>query len=179
MEKKRESSKALKLVVAVIILVALTHTYYTFESQNNSSFQGGLTGKVITDDADDEADANLKLKDKIILISEWLLVVSIIAISILKERMEIKVNDETIITPKKTRIGISKTDIDSMYDLIKEKKAIKVGNLAKYFKVDNNTILEWGRVLEEAKLIRVHYPTIGEPVLLINEEVIHAEKQTE
>ena len=177
MEKKRRHSKLIKLVAIVMTVAVLSHTYYSFYSKNSESFQGGLAGNVITEDADKVADTNLKIKDKVILIGEWLLVISLMVISVLKEKMEIKVTDEILITPKKTRLGISKTDIDSMYELIKEKKAIKVKALAKYFNVSNETILEWGRVLEEANLIKVHYPAFGDAILLINEEVPHAEKQ--
>lgn len=176
MEKKGVGSKLIKLVAMIITLVVLVHTYYTFYSKNEQGFNSGLSGNVVTEDADKVADVYLKTKDKFILVSEWLLVISLMVISVMKSKLEIKVTDEITITSKKTRLGISKTDIDSMYEIILEKKAIKVGALAKYFKVDNLTILEWGRVLEEAKLIKVHYPAMGDPVLLINEEVAHAEK---
>ena len=56
-----------------------------------------------------------------------------------------------------------------MYEILKEKKKLKVKTLSKYFKVEEKTILEWARVLEEANLLTVHYPTVGDPQIIINE----------
>ncbi len=176
MEKKRNGPKTLKFIALIMLLAVITHTGYSIYNRNSPSFQVGLSGNIITEDLDKVAEVNLKTEDKIILISEWLLVISLIAISVIKERIEIGVADQITITSKKTHLGISKTDLDLMYELINEKKEIKVMALVKYFGVDSSTILEWGRVLEEANLIKVRYPTIGDPILSINKEVLHVEK---
>ncbi len=176
MEKKRNGPKALKLVATIVILATLIHTGYTFYNKNSLSFQVGLSGNIITENAGEVAEANLGLKDKIILMSEWILVISLIIISRIKEKIETKKADQIISQSKKIHLGISRTDLDLMYELLNEKEELKVVTLAKYFGVDNSTILEWGRVLEEANLIKVNYPTIGDPILLINKETYHVEK---
>ncbi len=176
MEKKRNGPKALKLVAMIAILVTLIHTGYSVYNKNSSSFPVSLSGNIITENADKVAESNLGTKDKIILMTEWILVISLIVISRIKEKIEFKKADQIINRSKKIHLGISRTDLDLMYELLNEKEELKVITLAKYFGVDNSIILEWGRVLEEANLIKVHYPTIGDPVLSINKEGNHVKK---
>ena len=171
MIKKRANTKWLKLVAEIITLLVLTHTFYIFYSSNKQELQVGISGSTVTEETS-EASTNLATNKRLILGGEWLLVISILIVTLIKAKMELQtVVDEVIITPQKTRPSISRTDIDSMYDIVKEKKRLKVRTLAKYFKVDDNTILEWARVLEEENLITVHSPTIGDPQIILNEEV--------
>ena len=168
--------KWLKLVAAVLTIAVLAHTYYSFYGSAGQEFSGGISGKTIIEELK-ETGADMNFSKKIILSGEWLLVISIFIITLIKAKMELKTIDEVIVTPKKTRAGISKTDIDTMYEILKEKKKLKIKTLAKYFKVDDATILEWARVLEEANLLTVHYPTIGEPQVILNEEAKQNESQ--
>ena len=164
MNKKRANMKWLKLVTVILSIAVLAHTFYSFQS----SITGTISGKAIVDNSD-ETSSKPDFTQRIILSAEWLLVISIFIINLINAKMELKSIDEVIVTPKKTREGISKTDIDSMYEILKEKKRLKLKTLAKYFKVEEKTILEWARVLEEANLLTVHYPTVGDPQIIINE----------
>ena len=164
MVKKRANMKWLKLIAIILTVGVLAHTYYLY-----GSAEKGISGRA-TENIE-KADINSDWIKKIILSGEWLLVISIFIITLLKAKMEIKAVDEIIVTPKKTKSNISKTDLDLMYEIIKEKKKLKIKTLAKYFKDEESTITEWARVLEEANLLMVHYPTVGEPVVILNEEV--------
>ncbi|MFQ5648061.1 MAG: hypothetical protein ACE5FW_02385 [Candidatus Aenigmatarchaeota archaeon] len=57
------------------------------------------------------------------------------------------------------------TDVDKLFQIIKEKGKIKVKAAAKVFGVPKEQIEEWGNILEEYKLIDVHYPPVGDAVL--------------
>ena len=174
MDKKRANPRWIKLIVMILTISAMIHTGYSFYNLSGHNSQGGISGNSISDDSQ-KTISGISINEKIILGAEWLLVASVFLISILGGRMELKTIDEVIVTPKKTKSNISKTDLDSMYEILKEKKALRIKTLAKYFKVDERTIAEWARVLEEANLVTVHYPIIGDPQIILNEGVNNEE----
>lgn len=56
-----------------------------------------------------------------------------------------------------------KTGIDNFYDIIKEKRNMKITNaLAKRFKVSRSQIIEWAEILEKHGMVEIHYPPIGQ-----------------
>jgi hypothetical protein len=57
------------------------------------------------------------------------------------------------------------TEIDRLYKLVKERGSIKVSEAAKNIGVSEDTVRKWGEVLEEHKLIELHYPIAGKPSL--------------
>ncbi len=68
------------------------------------------------------------------------------------------------------------TDIDKLLALVKEEGSIKFSKAAKKFNVPESKIEEWGKILEEYKLVKLHYPPIGDPKLEILKEK-HAKKK--
>lgn len=57
------------------------------------------------------------------------------------------------------------TEIDRLYRLVRERGKIKLSEAAKKIGVSENTVREWGEILEEHKLIEMHYPIAGKPSL--------------
>lgn len=57
------------------------------------------------------------------------------------------------------------TEIDRLYKLVKERGSIKISEAAKKIGVSEDTVRGWGEVLEEHKLIELHYPIAGKPSL--------------
>jgi len=62
---------------------------------------------------------------------------------------------------------VLKTNIDRLYDLVKLKKVLKVRTAARVLKVTYDMTEEWARVLEDNKMVRLHYPTFGEPLIML------------
>ncbi len=58
-----------------------------------------------------------------------------------------------------------KTDLDRLYNLLQQKKEIRISEIATGFNISKKQAEEWCRILEENELAVLHYPTIGEPVL--------------
>ncbi|MBS3165595.1 hypothetical protein J4444_00590 [Candidatus Woesearchaeota archaeon] len=67
-------------------------------------------------------------------------------------------------------LGAYETEIDAVYRLVKEKKNIPLQDIVSKFKVTEAIVQEWVRILEEHKLVIVHYPTFGSPTLKLFEE---------
>ena len=53
------------------------------------------------------------------------------------------------------------TDIDKAYALIEKYGSMKLSDIAGIFEVEQKTIEEWARILEQHKLCLVHYPAFG------------------
>jgi len=70
---------------------------------------------------------------------------------------------------KKQKLRVKKekgeTDLDAFNRLLKEKKQLKVKDLAEAFKVDKYKIIEWGKILEENNLAVIEYPTFSGPYI--------------
>jgi len=63
-------------------------------------------------------------------------------------------------TETKQGRGYLETDVDKLYEMIKKGGIVKVKRAAKKFKVKEDRIEEWGRILEEHDLAILHYPPL-------------------
>lgn len=68
------------------------------------------------------------------------------------------------------------TDIDKLLAMVKERSFLKFSAAAKEFNVTIDRIEEWGKILEEYKLVKLHYPPIGDPTIKVFKEK-HAKKK--
>lgn len=59
------------------------------------------------------------------------------------------------------------TSLDALYDLLLKKKVMKVEEIASHFKVSNELVMEWGKILEAGELATISNPRIGKPVIKI------------
>jgi len=57
------------------------------------------------------------------------------------------------------------TQIDKLYRMVRERGKIRISEAAENLGVSEDTVREWGEILEEHKLIEVHYPIAGKPSL--------------
>ena len=61
----------------------------------------------------------------------------------------------------------SSTSLDALYDLLQEKKIMRVEDIAAHFNVSKELVIDWGRVLEAGELATISNPRIGKPVIKI------------
>ncbi|MBI4173500.1 MAG: hypothetical protein HY519_02155 [Candidatus Aenigmarchaeota archaeon] len=57
------------------------------------------------------------------------------------------------------------TEVDRLYQLVRERKSIPIEMAASEFHVNTQKIEEWGRILEEHGMIELHYPAFGKAQL--------------
>jgi len=67
------------------------------------------------------------------------------------------------------------TDVDKLYEIVREKGILKIKEASKMLGIDSEQVEEWGRILEEHKLVRLRYPPVGEPVLILKKFTMDAE----
>ena len=60
----------------------------------------------------------------------------------------------------------SKTDLDALYTILKNKKEIKVRSISNIFKIEEDLAMEWSRILEAGELVTIEYPGFGSPKVI-------------
>lgn len=70
-----------------------------------------------------------------------------------------------VVKRKDGEIIYLETNIDRLFKMIEKKGRIKISEAAKKLNLSEDRIQEWGDILEEHKLIDMHYPPIGEGVM--------------
>ncbi|MBL7160271.1 MAG: hypothetical protein ISS93_00260 [Candidatus Aenigmarchaeota archaeon] len=81
-----------------------------------------------------------------------------------KAKAAIKPSQVKRATP--TDLGKSiETNTDRLYNMINAKGRVSFKEISQIFKVDEDVVEEWAEILEEHKLVKVHYPTFGKAVM--------------
>lgn len=107
----------------------------------------------------------------ILFLVQWVLILLVVIsfyVKSLKHRKE-KKKPLNIVIKRERGTGKTHTDLDDLYDLLKERKHIGVSDIVRIFKISTEKALEWCRILEEHDLSYIDYPTLSEPELIIKE----------
>ena len=64
------------------------------------------------------------------------------------------------------------TNIDELYDKVRKAKNLTFLEAAEHFDVEKAQIAMWAKILEDHKLVRVHYPIFGSPVIFSMDSAI-------
>lgn len=145
--------KNFAVVFLVLLLLAFGNIFIYFNKSKTSvsAFAVSDIGKRIV-----SLDAST-----IIFVVQWVLILIIILIfyaKFLKNKKE--ENIKTIEIKEKKGTG---TDLDTLYDLLKERKNLKISIIAKTFKINEEKALEWCKILEDYNLASIEYPAFSEP----------------
>ena len=174
MEKKRGKRAVLVSFIFLLFMIALINTYYNlygFAAPNIG--KTSISGKAVFNDLLDKTK-DLSQKTRIIIAGEWLTVIFFLVYILIKiknrsekeKKVEIAIEKKDIKQlPKKSK---SDTDIDILYELLKQNKMLTISAISKYFKINKELAMEWCKILEEGNLAEIDYPTIGEPRVIIN-----------
>lgn len=61
--------------------------------------------------------------------------------------------------------GKASTSLDALYNLLLERKIMRVEDIASHFNVSKELVMEWGKILEAGELATITNPRIGKPVI--------------
>ena len=87
-----------------------------------------------------------------------------------EKQKKVETAKEERTTPKSIHLGTYETEIDAVYKEVKEKGKIRIDEIAKKWNVASELVQEWAKILEEHKLVQIHYPAFGSPELRMYEE---------
>lgn len=172
MEKKGLHSMLFRILIALVLTVAVMHTslYFALYGTGIPGFgQKGISGFSIGKISGEAVKSNpsISVISRIIIAAEWLLLIAVLFINSLAQRLHLK-KEAIEIKDIKLKHEKSKTDIDALYDLLKEKKRLPIPVIAKLFGVKEELVEEWAKILEDNNLASVYYPRMGEPELRLN-----------
>ena len=170
--KKRGKARALVVVLAMLLVIAIVHTIFHFliygtgiPGINKSGISGLSIGNLNIGD-DLKNNVTVSNTSKISVSIEWMAVVLLGMFTVMYSRMNPE-NDLRHINIKERNKGLTTTDIDILYDILKEKKKISLSSIQRVFKVHQEVALEWCKILESGNLATINYPGVGEPSLIL------------
>lgn len=103
-----------------------------------------------------------------ILAGEWAVLLLISLSAFVKHRQAMQEDMSKRFDIQKYKSS-TKTDLDILHDLLKEKKHLRISTIARIFNVKTEIALNWAKTLEAADIATLNYPRVGEPELTLNE----------
>ncbi|MFA5174460.1 MAG: hypothetical protein WC438_04740 [Candidatus Pacearchaeota archaeon] len=151
-------------VISLIFLLNLVSYVYKY-----GDIKGGFTGFSVKSTVYN-AYSGLPYISKMFLIVQWTILI-LLLLSVAFKDNRLKNQDKEVLSLNlKRKSGANKTDLDTLYEVLKDKKKLRVSTIAKAFNVDPEIALEWGKILESGSLAIIDYPGFGEPVIKIIEK---------
>lgn len=150
------------LIIAVILTINLAFLFYFY-----GGLRGGMTGFSVMGSFS-KVYVEMPQSSKIFIVLEWSVLILILIGTFIRDtsvkRKEIAgINLEDI----KGKTG---TDLDKLYSILQEKNQLRISTIAKAFRVNKETAMEWCKILESGNLATIDYPGVGEPILRLNKK---------
>lgn len=164
MEKERHKINPF-VILFLIVLFGLNLLFFLGKKDNMYSSVTGMFTK-----EEFLSGVNVGL---IAFVMQWvilLLVVILAYTKFLKHRREENQKIENFSIPSKN--STAETDMDTFYNLLKEKKSLSVGTIAKLFNIPKEKAIEWAKILENHDLATIEYPAFSDAEVNIKEEEI-------
>jgi len=160
--KKRGSGIFVKIVL-VTFAFFLVNAGFVFYA-NQDTFSNGMTGLVVGDVVKGTF-TNLNISQKIVLFVQVFVLVLIVFFILLVGIRGRGIKKE--LSRQEVSVGSKKyeTDIDILHNILKRKKKIHLSSIARAFRVDKETAMDWCRTLESSRLGSIEYPVLGEPYI--------------
>jgi hypothetical protein len=181
--RKHSVTKFLGYFMVFIVLAHGTIHIILFQTNIPIFDTVGISGNAIGDiklnnelEEEIRMDSQTSKSSKLIIIAEWVFLLSIIVLAVLRKKIEFEQQSDNIKSLQKKRKD--ETDIDLLYELIQDHKKISVTKLSKLFNVDKEVIKKWGEVLENSELVTVDYPRFGDAKIMLREEDEKENKKT-
>lgn len=106
---------------------------------------------------------------RIFIMLQWVLLFLALAFVYLKDRRIKCVRDELNNIDLEKASHNSKTEFDTLYNLLKEKKHLKLSTFSRLFNTDEDTVMGWCKTLESNNLVNLDYSSSGGVVVKLAE----------
>ena len=146
----KEVKKIFHRILLIVIFIFLVNAG-TFLYRYNTN--KGLTGFSIRE-AVSIAYTNLSPISKIFLIGQWFFLILALLIAFVKDKLPEEKLGYIDLKKMSQKYG---TDIDTLYNLLKDKKQLRISSITKIFNVDKEVALWWCKTLEDANLAYIDY----------------------
>ena len=162
---KSRKSLFLKTMALIAIIFFLNMSFFVFKF---GEFSGGISGFLISDVGSKISSTydKIPLASKLFFLSAWLVFLSlIIGVFVRDKILSERKNKELHLN---LNYGKFQTDLDVLYEVLKQKQKLRIKSISKAFKVKPEQAMDWAKILETGKLATIEYPGLfGDPELVI------------
>ena len=164
------------ILLVSFFLIAFFHSFVHIAVYGTGVF--GLAEKGVSGFSIGKVDVGEELSAKYgvesvfsryLVIFEWVVFLAIAVFLYSINRIRDQRDLGELKTAKEATNSKIRTDIDSFYEMLKEKKRLKFSVVASVFDVSLSVVETWAKTLESAELATVDYPRFGSPEVLIAE----------
>lgn len=160
MEQKEEKPVFLKVFTLVVFLFLVSVGVSLYSYSKSSEFVGYSVLENVN-----KIYTRIPIQNKIFLAAQWIFFILVLIVTFVRDRrVKNRAGDVREIDISKIS-GKSVTDLDTLYNVLQEKKRLKVSSISKLFKVSKEIALDWCKTLESGNLVEIEYPSMGEPVV--------------
>ncbi len=162
MEKKK---RHLKILVSIILIIAIIHSASHF-----IFFGTSLAGFAITE-KNNNTIKSISPMSIIAITLEWSFLIIFSIVMLAKNRIERKKEVESLnLNIQKYKRTGKTTELDILYNILKDKKHLRLSTISEIFNVKREIALDWIKSLESQNLIEIEYPRIGDLEVKISEK---------
>ena len=162
----KEVNVVLMGVLMTLFLVISNGAYLIYQAEDPVNIISGNSVKEVISGFYAESSVN----HRVFILSQFLLLFVIIIvffIMVRKFKSKGKLSKGDFVGVRNIK---SRTDLDTLYEILKRKKEININDIGKVFKVNLEVALEWSKILEDGDLAMIDYPRFGKPVLKLLEK---------
>lgn len=168
MEIKKRKPIFLKVLSIALAVVLFNIGYFAYITVNTPQ---KIVGFSIKENVFQSYNS-LTFPIRIFMISQWVLLLFILFYAAFRDRKIQRINNENIDLHIKRNPDKNKTDLDTLYEILKDKKELPISAVSKSFNVNKDIAMEWCKILESGELVSISYPGFSEPFVRINEKEI-------
>jgi len=154
------------LITEIIIFLSFTALFYSY-----LDFTKGITGNSVSENIADFY-TSIPFTSRIFVFFYFIILFVVLVYLFFKKRGDEKIAEKIPDLKKFSSSNKSNTDLDSLYELLKNKKTLNLTAVSKIFKITEETAMGWFKILESGALANIDYPGFGKPriTLIENEE---------
>ena len=157
----------IKVLVVIIIIFLANIGGLIYLGWDSLDIEAGFTGNSIKHIASG-SNEKMNIPVRILFIGQWVALGLLLLFAGYRDKKmgSQKVELESIkINPSKEQ-----TDLDKLYNILKERKQLKIKNISELFHVNKDIAMEWAKILESGDLVVIDYPMLGGAVVNYNDE---------
>ena len=182
--KKKGKIKISSMLLVLLTLIAVAHTGIQFlifgtgiEGIDQAALSGLAIGDVSIFEGIKQKYYAISDTSRYIIAVEWLVVLAIILIILIKGRIDLKKDTSHENIKVKHKKPKPETDLDILYEMLKKKKSIRILTISKIFGVKKEIAIDWCNILESGDMAEIKYPIVGSPKLILPETLAKDDKK--
>jgi hypothetical protein len=163
MENRGGKISGFAAILGVLFVLAIGHTAL------HTNFYGvkSISGLSFLDSRPQLTGSASNLLSFLFIIGEWAVLTCVMVAGIISRKKKSTTEIKSIIAEKKKASSSAKTDLDVLYEILKNKKKLGISEIASAFGITKDIATEWAQILEDSNLAEIEYSNIGEPVIKI------------